>query len=79
MSEREQPLQPPVPQQPPAPPDPIVGNEPDLITGMGGGDDPIVDGVSVETDLEVEPWSETRKTEEAVLSPDYETETTSKP
>jgi hypothetical protein len=29
--------------------------DPTLVGGMGGGDDPIVDGVVVETDLEANP------------------------
>jgi hypothetical protein len=31
----------------------------DLVTGMGGGDDPIVDGVEVESDLEENPYATT--------------------
>jgi hypothetical protein len=30
----------------------VNDRDPDLVTGMGGGNDPIVDGVDVETDLE---------------------------
>ena len=29
----------------------------DLVTGMGGADDPIVDGIKVESDLEENPYS----------------------
>jgi hypothetical protein len=36
--------------------EPIVDNEPELVTGMGGGDDPIVDGIEIVTDLEERPW-----------------------
>jgi len=32
-----------------------LGDDEDLVTGMGGGDDPIVDGVEVETDFEEAP------------------------
>jgi hypothetical protein len=38
--------------------------DPDLVTGMGGGDDPIVDGVNVETDLEEEPPMRTNQTDQ---------------
>ena len=31
---------------------PPLQDDPTLVTGMGGGDDPIVDGVEVESDLE---------------------------
>jgi len=34
---------------------PGLGDDEDLVTGMGGGDDPIIDGVEVETDLEEHP------------------------
>jgi len=32
--------------------DDVANPDPDLVTGMGGGGDPIVDGVEVESDLE---------------------------
>jgi hypothetical protein len=58
MSDREQTRRLRPPDEPSAPEEAIVPDERELITGMGGGDDPIVEGVEVETDLEEEPWAD---------------------